>query len=75
MRLAILMTIATCWTCLQLNRCVQLLRSGSDGMLIHTMPAVSRDELEAGLAARERLIRQELDLEPAPVLASAYETY
>jgi hypothetical protein len=58
MRLGILMIIATCWLCLQFNKCVQLMRPGSDGMPVLMLPAVTQAELDAGHAARLERIRQ-----------------
>ena len=52
MRFRFLMIIATCWLCLQFNKCVQFVRPGSDGEPIYDLPAVTQEEMDAAHAAR-----------------------
>jgi|KBSSwiStaDraftv2_1062776.scaffolds.fasta_scaffold1010670_2 hypothetical protein len=59
MRLGILMVIATCWLTLRFNECIQLIRPGSDGRPVCMQRAVTREELDAAMARREELLREE----------------
>ena len=59
MRMLIIIAVAVCWLCVRFNECGQLLRAGSDGKPVRTLPPISLAELKAAHAARLESIRAE----------------